>query len=95
MTSPNLGQQKHNTTATASMIDKIYQGPFSTSVVSGADAVIQTVFKYIDDYLRVRQEPHFISVVNPGRKNFAGPMRTRMSVGEFEVHVMARSDPST
>ncbi|KAF2676585.1 hypothetical protein K458DRAFT_447401 [Lentithecium fluviatile CBS 122367] len=78
---------QHNTTATASLIYQIYAGHLPASNVSDADAVIQIVFKDIADYLRVRQDPHFINVVNPDHGNFADPKKTRMSVGSFEVHV--------
>jgi hypothetical protein len=65
----------------------IYDGKLPASSVSDADAVIQIVFKDVADYLRVRQDPHFIKVVNPDHVNFADPKKTRMSVGSFEVHV--------
>jgi hypothetical protein len=43
----------------------------------------------MEDYLRVREDPHFISVVNPDHLNFADPdpRKTRFALGWFEVHV--------
>ncbi|KAF2655736.1 hypothetical protein K491DRAFT_657861 [Lophiostoma macrostomum CBS 122681] len=78
---------QHNTTESASLIDKVYGGQLPASAVSDVDAIIQIVFKDIDDYLRVREDDHFKKVVNPDHKNFANAAKTRMSVGEFEVHV--------
>jgi hypothetical protein len=58
-----------------------------TANIADCDAVIQVVFKDIQDYLRVREDPHFKSVVNPDHVNFADPQKTRFAMGWFEVHV--------
>lgn len=65
----------------------MYGGRLPAENVSDCDAVIQIVFKDLDDYLRVRQDPHFIRVVNPDHVNFADLEKTRFSMGWFEVHV--------
>lgn len=56
-------------------------------MISDCDATIQIVFKDIQDYVRVREDPHFINVVNPDHHNFADPGKTRFSMGWFEPHV--------
>lgn len=58
-----------------------------TENISECDAIIQIVFKDIEDYLRVQKDPHFIDVVSPDHKNFADPKGTRFAMGWFEVHV--------
>lgn len=87
MNLPDFIHQQHNTTEASALIDQIYEGKLPASSVSDADAIITIVFKELADYLRVRQDPHFIKVVNPDHHNFADPKKTRMSVGTFEVHV--------
>jgi hypothetical protein len=65
----------------------IYGGRLPSDNISDCDAVIQVVFKDIEDYLRVRKDPHFTNVVNPDHVNFADHHRTRFAMGWFEVHV--------
>ena len=54
---------------------------------SDCNIVVQIVFKDIEDYVRVREDPHFTNVVGPDHKNFADSARTRFVTGWFEVHV--------
>ncbi|KIW87579.1 uncharacterized protein Z519_11904 [Cladophialophora bantiana CBS 173.52] len=68
-------------------LEKVYGAELPAENVSDCDAVIQIVFKDIEDYLRVRTDPHFVNVVNPDHHNFADPTKTRFSMGWFEVHV--------
>ena len=79
--------KQHNTSDTRYLLDMIYEGHVPENSISECDAVIQIVFNDIEDYLRVRKDPHFVSVVNPDHANFADSTRTRFSTGWFEVHV--------
>ncbi|KAF2230554.1 hypothetical protein EV356DRAFT_329668 [Viridothelium virens] len=78
---------QHNTTESKPMFNTIYGDRFPTESISDCDAVIQIVFKDVEDYLRARQDPHFINVVNPDHANFADPKRTKFAMGWFEEHV--------
>ncbi|KAH9210390.1 EthD domain-containing protein [Leptodontidium sp. 2 PMI_412] len=81
---------QHNTSeVNVPMLEKIYAGRLPTGNISDCDAIIRIVFKDIQDYLRVREDPHFVSVVNPDHLNFADPRRTRFAVGWFEAHITA------
>jgi hypothetical protein len=51
------------------------------------DAVVQMVFRDVEDYIAVKNDEHFRKVVNPDHVNFADPANTLMSVGWFERHV--------
>jgi len=80
--------QQHNTPeSNEALLERVYNSKLSGQMISDCDAVIQIVFKDIEDYLRVRQDPHFVNVVNPDHTNFADPRKTRFSMGWFEVHV--------
>lgn len=83
-------KKQHNTSeVNVPMLEKIYAGRLPTGNISDCDAIIRIVFKDIQDYLRVREDPHFVSVVNPDHLNFADPRRTRFAVGWFEAHITA------
>lgn len=71
------------------MLETIYAGRLPTQNISDCDAIIRIVFRDIQDYMRVREDPHFIKVVNPDHLNFADPQRTRFAVGWFEAHITA------
>ncbi|KAL9592940.1 MAG: hypothetical protein Q9219_007706 [cf. Caloplaca sp. 3 TL-2023] len=51
------------------------------------DAFVQIVFRDIQDYINVKNDPHYRDVVNPDHGNFADAAGTRMAVGWFERHV--------
>ncbi|KAJ5719799.1 hypothetical protein N7493_007377 [Penicillium malachiteum] len=79
---------QHNTSQTRDdLINKVYQGQMPAEKVFDCDAIIQVVFKTVEDYLRVREDPHFQTVVNPDHVNFAHPTKTRFVMGWHEVHV--------
>ncbi|PGG97985.1 hypothetical protein AJ80_09607 [Polytolypa hystricis UAMH7299] len=79
---------QHNSTETNKpLLEKVYGDKLPTASIYDCDATIQIVFKDIEDYLRVRQDPHFTSVVNPDHLNFADPNKTRFAMGWFEVHI--------
>ena len=51
------------------------------------DAFITIVFRNVQDYVDVKNDPHFINVVNPDHKHFSDPANTLMSYGWYEKHV--------
>jgi hypothetical protein len=51
------------------------------------DAFVTIVFRNIEDYVSVKNDPHYLSVVNPDHANFADGPSTMMSFGWFEKHV--------
>ncbi|KAH8909378.1 hypothetical protein BR93DRAFT_924383 [Coniochaeta sp. PMI_546] len=77
---------QHNTPETRRLLDLTHPGVPAESQ-SDCHTVVQIVFKDIEDYLRVRHDPHFVNVVGPDHQNFADGGRTRFVTGWFEVHV--------
>jgi len=51
------------------------------------DAFVTIVFRDIEDYRSVKNDPHYMSVVNPDHVNFADGASTMMAFGWFEKHV--------
>lgn len=51
------------------------------------DALVTIVFRDPQDYIDVKNDPHFVNVVNPDHKNFSRPEGTHMAYGWFEKHV--------
>lgn len=54
---------------------------------SSFDAFVTIVFRNPQDYIDVKNDPHFINVVNPDHKVFSDPQNTAMAYGWFEKHV--------
>jgi hypothetical protein len=69
------------------MIEAIHPG-VPAEKEADCDMVVQIVFKNLDDYLMVRQDPHFLKVVNPDHHNFADGKKTKFVTGWYEVHVV-------
>jgi hypothetical protein len=51
------------------------------------DALVTIVFRDPQDYIDVKNDPHFVNVVNPDHVNFSHPEGTHMAYGWFEKHV--------
>jgi hypothetical protein len=51
------------------------------------DAFVTIVFRNIEDYVSVKNDPHYLKVVNPDHGNFADGPSTMMSFGWFEKHI--------
>lgn len=51
------------------------------------DAIVQIVFRDVQDYINVKDDPYFRDVVNPDRFNFADDAESKMVFGWFERHV--------
>lgn len=57
------------------------------SNVADYDCFIHVVFKDIQDYLNVKNDPHYKEVVMPDHGNFADQKRTKMVTGWYEKHI--------
>ena len=51
------------------------------------DAFITIVFRSVQDYVDVTEDPHYKAVVHPDHVNFADGSSTMMAFGWFEKHV--------
>ena len=67
-------------------IDKLFPN-LSHVNHSPYDGFVTIVFRDIQDYINVKSDPHYLSVVNPDHANFADGPSTMMSFGWFERHV--------
>ncbi len=55
--------------------------------VADPDCFVQIVFRDVQDYVNVKDDPHYKQVVMPDHANFADPERTVMVTGWFERHI--------
>lgn len=78
--------KQHNTSSTKSLIKPIF-GDLPAEKVAEYDAVVQIVFRDVEDYVKVRQDPHYKQVVVPDHDNFADGAKTKFVTGSFEYHV--------
>lgn len=78
--------KQHNTSEMMSGIDNLFPNLSSVNH-SSYDAFVTIVFRDIQDYINVKNDPHYTSVVNPDHVNFADGPNTMMSFGWFEKHV--------
>ncbi|KFY00263.1 hypothetical protein O988_03420 [Pseudogymnoascus sp. VKM F-3808] len=51
------------------------------------DCIVTAVFRNIDDFVRMKQDPYYIDKVMPDHENFADTTRSKMTVGWIEDHV--------
>ncbi|KAK4553129.1 hypothetical protein LTR86_009856 [Recurvomyces mirabilis] len=77
---------QHNTSASMRDIEHLFPNLPSVNR-SPYDAFIQIVFRNIEDYISVKNDPHYMTVVNPDHINFADGPNTMMSFGWYEKHV--------
>lgn len=77
---------QHNTSPMMSNLSTLFP---NLPLVNRApyDAFVQIIFRDVQDYIRVKDDPHYLSVVNPDHVNFADGPSTMMSFGWFERHV--------
>ena len=59
------------------------------SNVADHDCFIHIVFKDVQDFINVENDPHYRQVVMPDHGNFADDKRTTMVTGWFERHIAA------
>ncbi|CAI6237345.1 unnamed protein product [Periconia digitata] len=77
---------QHNTSELMKDIENLFPNLPSVNR-SPYDAFVTIVFRNIEDYVKVKNDPHYLSVVNPDHVNFADGPSTMMSFGWFEKHV--------
>ncbi|KAH8813011.1 EthD domain-containing protein [Xylogone sp. PMI_703] len=77
---------QHNTSELMKDINLLFPNLNSVNV-SPSDAFVTIVFRNVEDYISVKNDPHYLSVVNPDHGNFADGPNTLMSFGWFERHV--------
>jgi len=77
---------QHNTTETMHDLGKLFPNLPSVNM-SPYDAFIQIVFRDVQDYINMKNDPHYMQVVNPDHVNFADGPNTMMSCGWYEKHV--------
>ncbi|KAM5347991.1 hypothetical protein ACJ41O_007815 [Fusarium nematophilum] len=77
---------QHNSTRDRALLDCIFPG-IPSDKVDDADCIVQIVFKDIEDYVKVKNEEKYKSVVNPDHDVFSDAARTKFVTGWFEFHV--------
>ncbi|KAI4090734.1 MAG: hypothetical protein LQ339_008278 [Xanthoria mediterranea] len=77
---------QHNTSELMKGIHNLFPH-LSSANHSSYDAFITIVFRDVQDYINVKNDPHYTSVVSPDHGNFADGPSTMMSFGWFERHV--------
>ena len=68
------------------MIGQMFEG-LPGSNVADYDCFIQIVFRDVQDFVDVKNDPHYKRVVAPDHGNFADQKRTTMVTGWFERHI--------
>ena len=56
--------------------------------IADYDALIQIVFRDVEDYISIRNDAHYKQVVLPDHANFADHTKTTMVTGWFERHIV-------
>ncbi|KAJ9649741.1 hypothetical protein H2199_000520 [Coniosporium tulheliwenetii] len=75
--------QTHNTSETRPLMAKLYDPQFAN--VADYDAIVQIVFKDVEDFVRMKADPHFMKSVTPDHENFADTKRSKMTIGLHTV----------
>ncbi len=57
------------------------------SSIADYDCFIHIVFKDVQDFINVKNDPHYKQVVMPDHGNFADQKRSTMVTGWFERHI--------
>ena len=78
--------KQHNTSEMMAGISALFPNLSSVNH-SSYDAFVTIVFRDIQDYINVKNDPHYMTIVNPDHVNFADGPNTMMSLGWFEKHV--------
>ncbi|KAL4780402.1 hypothetical protein BJX76DRAFT_351027 [Aspergillus varians] len=81
----------HNTTATRSMMAELYDPQFAN--VNDFDCFSQVVFRSLDDYKRMKQDPWYKERLMGDHENFADTRRSQMTIGWIEEFVRDGSVP--
>ena len=80
------GREQHNTSELMGDIKNLFPN-LSSVHQSPYDAFVTIVFRDAQDYINMKNDPHYMNVVNPDHVNFADGPSTMMSFGWFEKHV--------
>jgi hypothetical protein len=86
----NISKQ-HNTTKSKKMMNQLL-GDMYLGNVADYDCIIQIVFKDPQDFVNVKNDPHYKAVVLPDHGHFADVKRTTMVTGWFETHIQDGQD---
>ncbi|EFR05228.1 hypothetical protein MGYG_08240 [Nannizzia gypsea CBS 118893] len=78
----------HNTSATRALMAKLYDPQFSN--VTDIDCFSQAIFKSLDDYKRMKQDPWYKEKLMGDHENFADTKRSMMTIGWVEDFVKDR-----
>jgi hypothetical protein len=68
------------------MLNQIFGGFYKANEAE-YDCIIQIAFKDPQDFINVKEDPHYKKVVLPDHGNFADTERTTMVTGWLEMHV--------
>jgi EthD domain len=68
------------------MMGQIF-GDLHAGNVADFDCLVQIVFRDVQDFINVKDDPHYKQVVFPDHQNFADINRTTMVTGWFEAHI--------
>jgi hypothetical protein len=63
-------------------------GDMHAAMAADYDCIIQMVFNDPQDFINVKQDPHYKQVVMPDHENFADMERSRMMTGWIERHIV-------
>ncbi|KAH6668403.1 EthD domain-containing protein [Halenospora varia] len=72
--------QTHSNQETRQMLRAFYGPDFGH--LSDYDCVVQIVFRKLEDYIRMQQDPYSIEVIFPDHFKFADMNRTTMTIGK-------------
>lgn len=67
--------QVHNISSTRSQMSLLFDPQFAN--VADYDCFIQIVFDDVQDFVRIKADPFFVSKVTPDHENFADTKRSR------------------
>ncbi len=68
------------------MMTQIF-GDLYAGNVAEYDCIVQMVFRDVQDFINVKDDPHYKMVVLPDHGHFADVKRTSMVTGWFETHI--------
>ena len=79
--------KQHNTSDAKQLMGQIFEW-LPDSGIADYDAFIHIVFKEVQDFINVANDPHYQQVVVPDHQNFADHERTTMVTSWFETHIV-------
>lgn len=71
------------------MMGQIF-GSLHAGNVAECDCFVQIVFRDVQDFINVKEDPHYKKMVVPDHENFADGKRTTIVTGWFESHIPSR-----